>query len=125
MAPLQNASVWPSQQCSMGGRFWFRQSEQLDDLVLSHELEHGGAIALQLALPDAAYALQGIGALRPFTRNVGESGVMEDDVGWHVLIGGALAAPGAQGFKEGKVGRFHRQAIAAAPPDVSSGVTAA
>src|SRR5262249_60674535 len=85
-------------------------------LVLSHELEHGGAVALQLALPDAAYSLQGIGALRPSTRNFGESGVMEDDVGWHVLLGGAFAAPGAQRFKEGNVGHFHGQAIAAAPP---------
>jgi hypothetical protein len=50
---------------------------------------------------------------------------MEDDVGWHVLLGGALAAPGAQGFKEANVGGFHGQAIAAAPPAGTPGTAIA
>jgi hypothetical protein len=85
-------------------------SKQLD-LVLSHELEHGGAIALQLALADVLTPFEASELFGPYTCNFGESGVMEDDVGWCVLLGRPLAVPSAQGFKEGNVGRFHVQVV--------------
>src|ERR1051326_6226128 len=84
-----------------------RLSPQRSTLTAAHasdlpdHLQHVGAVALEFALADAADLGQRVQAGRALAGDGRERGVMEDDVGRHMLLGGALPAPDAERIEQG------------------------
>src|SRR3954447_19068471 len=87
---------------------------------LAHEAQDGLAVALELGLPDAVDAEQGVRRLRLVLGDQLEGGVGEHDVGGHALLCRLARPPGAQLLEEVLV-VGGRAVTAAAPLLLGSG----
>ena len=63
--------------------------------------EDGLAVAVQLGLADAGDAAERLERRRFGPGGFGQGAVLEDDVGRDALLGGAVAAPGAERIEAG------------------------
>ena len=80
--------------------------------MLADHLQEGVAVFLQLALPYAADGQELLLGQRPVVHHVHQAGVVEDDIGRHVLFVGEGLAALAQGVPQLLVGISHLVAAA-------------